>query len=285
MNLSFSGISDQGHVRSDNQDSIFLPPDGVTWPCFFLVADGMGGANGGQTASEMATRIIPQVFLDHLRISGAEKALRLAVQVANTKIFERAEEDPRLRGMGTTLVGLFILEENNALVVNVGDSRCYLLRDGELHQITEDHSVVQEMVRNGKMSQEQARQHGMRNMLSKALGTSPNIVPDLFSISRIELNDLFLLCSDGLHGPVPHDQLLGVLAQPIDISSKAQSLLKLANDNGGPDNISVILIRVNQQEYSPEADEITLNHSFDEHPETPMVRNGRKGFLTRLFGK
>ncbi len=284
MKLSYSGISDQGQIRSDNQDSMYLPLDGTTLPCIFLVADGMGGANGGKTASEMATRIIPQVFLDHLQTSGAEQALKRAVQIANGKIFERAEEETRLRGMGTTLAGLFILEENNALVVNVGDSRCYLLRDGALRQISEDHSVVQEMVRNGKMSQEQARQHGMRNMLSKALGTSSSVDPDLFSIPRIELNDLFLLCSDGLHGPVTNDQLFAVLSQPIDISSKAQNLLKLANDNGGPDNISVVLVRVNQQEYSPEAEKTPLKTPQAGTLKYDSATRPWK-FLTHLFGR
>lgn len=294
MFLSYSGLTDKGLVRTDNQDSIYLPRDGKSLPAYFLVADGMGGANGGKTASEMAINHISTVFSANRQQKGPEKALRQAIETANKHIFDRAQTDPQLHGMGTTLVGLFILEDDGALIVNVGDSRCYLLREGELHQISEDHSVIQEMVRNGKMTEDQAKEHGMRNMLSKAVGTSFEVTADIFAIKPLEINDLFLLCSDGLHGVVPNAHIQSVLTRPLDLTSKVRQLVEMAKDNGGPDNISVVLVRINQGEYSPDPDEITLGNSGTTQVLAP--KNGpqdgpqdgprsRFGFFKRLLGK
>lgn len=284
MNLSYSGLSNKGQVRAENQDSILLPQNGCSPPCLFLLADGMDGANGGKTASDLAIRIASRIFTQNELKIAPEQALRLAVQTANKAIYERAREEPLLHGMGTTLVGLAILQDGKALVVNVGDSRCYLLRDGELHQISEDHSVMQEMVRNGKMTEGQAREHGLRNMLSRAVGTSQNISADLFAVTTLAVNDFFLLCSDGLHGPVPDDQIHAIMIQHQDISIKTQQLVQRANDNGGPDNISVILARINQEEYQPGVDEITLHKKVTDTT-TIVVAPTRLGFFRRFLGK
>lgn len=285
MQLSYSGLTHQGRVRAENQDSIYLPQEECSLPCLFLVADGMGGANGGKTASDLAIRIVPDIFFRNLARQGPEKAMRKAVHAANEAIYNQAQAAPHLRGMGTTLVGLLILPDKRALIVNLGDSRCYLLREGELHQISEDHTVVQEMVRQGTMTEEQARQNGMRNMLSKALGVTAATHADIFAVKAVALNDLFLLCSDGLHGPVPDAQLHAVLRQPMDISTKTQQLIQRANANGGPDNISAVLVRINQDAYQPEADEITYRKKIPQNEDATVVSSAFSGILGRILGK
>lgn len=285
MNLSYTGMTHQGQVRGDNQDSIYLPQGGCSLPCLFLVADGMGGANGGKTASELAIRIVSDEFYQNQTKQGPERALRSAVKKASTAIYDKAQAEQELRGMGTTLVGLAILPDNRALIINVGDSRCYLLREGELHQISEDHSVVQEMVREGKLSQEQAKTNGMRNMLSRAVGTAAEIKEDMFAVSPLEVNDTFLLCSDGLHGPVPEDHIRDTLHQSLDISSKAQQLLRLANCHGGPDNISAVLVRVNQTEYLPEPDEVTFRKNMPMTKAQAATTSSITGFWGKFFKK
>ena len=284
-NLSYTGMTHQGQVRGDNQDSIYLPQGMCSLPCLFLVADGMGGANGGKTASELAIRIVSEGFYQNLKKQGPELALRDAVKKASSAIYYKAQAEQELRGMGTTLVGLAVLPDNRALIVNVGDSRCYLFREGELHQLSEDHSVVQEMVRDGKLTQEQAKTNGMRNMLSRAVGAAAEVKEDLFAVTALEVNDTFLLCSDGLHGPVPEERIRETLQQTLDISGKAQQLLRLANDNGGPDNISVVLVRVNQNEYLPEPDEITFRKNVPMTKTQTGAPSSLPGFLGRFFNK
>ncbi|WP_051822775.1 Stp1/IreP family PP2C-type Ser/Thr phosphatase [Desulfonatronum thiodismutans] len=284
-NLSYTGMTHQGQVRGDNQDSIYLPQGGCSLPCLFLVADGMGGANGGKTASELAVSIVSEEFHQNQRKHGPELALRNAVKKANSTIYYKAQAEQDLRGMGTTLIGLAVLSDNRALIINVGDSRCYLLREGELHQLSEDHSVVQEMVREGKLTDEQARSNGMRNMLSRAVGAAAEVKEDLFAVTALEINDTFLLCSDGLHGPVPEERIRETLQQSLDISGKAQQLLRLANDNGGPDNISVILVRVNQSEYLPEPDEVTFRKNVPMTKKQTGATSSLSGFLGRFFNK
>lgn len=262
MHLSSSGLTHKGQIRNDNQDSIYFNHNESFNPPIFIVADGMGGAKGGQTASSMATSIVPRVFASNLAGMNPEQALRHAVEAANRQIHERSQEDQLLRGMGTTLVGLFMLENNTAMVVNVGDSRCYLFRKGELYQVTEDHSLVQEMVRKGQISIEQARKHNMRNMLSRALGTSPEVSADLFHIKELETDDVFLLCSDGLHGVISTEQMKVILAQYSDVSEKTQQFVQSALDSGGPDNISAVLVRIVEKKntgFSDTKQDITQN--------------------------
>ena len=285
MNLSYTGMTHQGQVRGDNQDSIYLPQGGCSLPCLFLVADGMGGASGGKTASDLAVRIVTEEFYGIVEMQGPERALRNAVKKANSAIFAKAQAQQDLHGMGTTLVGLAVLPDNRALIVNVGDSRCYLFREGELHQLSEDHSVVQEMVREGKLTPDQAKSNGMRNMLSRAVGTAAEVREDLFAVTALEINDTFLLCSDGLHGPVPEERIRDTLHQSLDISSKAQQLLRLANGHGGPDNISAVLVRVNQTEYLPEPDEVTFRKNMPMTKAQAATTSSITGFWGKFFKK
>ena len=288
MHLSSSGLTHKGRVRDDNQDSIYYNHNESFNHPIYIVADGMGGAKGGKTASSMATSIVPRVFKNSLAGMNPEQALRHAVESANRQIHERSLEDQFLRGMGTTLVGLFMLENNTAMVVNVGDSRCYLFRKGELHQVTEDHSLVQEMVRKGQISVEQAREHNMRNMLSRALGTSPEVSPDLFHIKELETDDVFLLCSDGLHGVVSTEQMKGILAQSSDISEKTKQFVQAALDSGGPDNISAVLVRIVEKKnsgFSDTSQEITLNTTVSKIQGLPDEKWNISKMFRRLLSR
>lgn len=282
--LSFSGITHQGLVRQENQDAIHLPSS-EGQPRLFLVADGMGGANGGRTASEMAVARIPGYFVEGCASHDPGESLRLALKRTNAEIFAASLEDDQYQGMGTTLVGLAIHSDAYAVVANVGDSRCYLLQGNALRQITEDHSLVQEMRRSGQLSDDQAKSHEMRNVLSRALGVGENVVTDVFRLDHLQDNDLFLLCSDGLHGTVSHEGLLAILTQPLDISSKAQKLLQQANDHGGPDNISVILVKVRCMERRLQSEESALCQPSDGAIDSSGHRRRSKGLLARFFKK
>lgn len=284
MNLSFSGLTHRGMVRSENQDSIYLSRQGANFPHLFLVADGMGGANGGRTASSMAVDIFSRHFFDNWRHLGEEESIRLAVRKANAEIYAQSLKDDALHGMGTTLVGLVVLQSARALVVNIGDSRCYLFRGQCLRQISEDHSLVQEMKKSGKLTEKQARKHEMRNILSRALGVEPEASEDIFHVNDLQENDLFLLCSDGLHGPVSQEAMHRVLAQPHDIPQKVHELQTLAIENGGPDNISVVLVRVHGQALKEGAQETIGGENGEETTKTYAAPPERKNFFRRLFG-
>ncbi|NCC24997.1 MAG: Stp1/IreP family PP2C-type Ser/Thr phosphatase [Deltaproteobacteria bacterium] len=284
MHIHYFGLTDQGMVRSENQDAIFLSEEGAGFPLFFLVADGMGGAQGGRTASSMATASVPDDFFAGLGQGTPEESLRWAVDTANSKILDRSRSDEHLQGMGTTLVGLVIFEGGRALVINIGDSRCYLERGGQLRQISRDHSLVQEMVRTGQLTEDEVQTCGMRNVLSRALGVEDLVQADLFEIEALQDNDIFLLCSDGLHGAVADERMLGVLQRNADLPLKAQLLVREANEAGGPDNISVILVRVEMDKNGKEEpQETTVCGPAPKLEETTLVRSRKAGLLGRFF--
>ncbi|MFZ5585647.1 MAG: Stp1/IreP family PP2C-type Ser/Thr phosphatase [Thermodesulfobacteriota bacterium] len=244
MELRFSGATDTGRVRSENQDAIFVPPRPAPRgrPTFFILADGMGGASGGAVASRTAVEVVRRELERTSARPPWDRALAAAARRAAQAIADKASRDPALRGMGTTLVVL-ALEDAMALVASLGDSRCYLLRAGRLHQITADHSLVAEQVRDGSLTPDQARGHQLRNVLTKALGAIPDAAPDVFSI-RVRGGDRFLLCSDGLHGVVGERDIAQALAAPQPEARQVAALVELAKRAGGPDNISAIVVRV-----------------------------------------
>ncbi|MFH1036265.1 MAG: Stp1/IreP family PP2C-type Ser/Thr phosphatase [Pseudomonadota bacterium] len=246
MRLAFAGGSDVGCVREENQDSIFvpaeLPPEGQ--PATFFLADGMGGRKGGSIASQTAVAVLQEYFAAH-RDGDLKRALNDGVQQASMAIYRKSEEDTQLRGMGTTIVALAILGDQ-AVVANVGDSRCYRFRNGRLSQITEDHSLVAQQVREGVLSPQEAKTSPMRNLITKAAGAIPDVEPDLFNLDP-QPGDVFLMCSDGLHGPVEESQMAKVLSSRQSLPEQVRELVHRANRAGGPDNISVILVRVGGQ--------------------------------------
>ena len=222
--------TDVGLVRKNNQDAVILG-EGLMG-----VADGMGGHNGGETASAGARDGL-------LRILAGRKpdqdALEEAVRTVNLELWKQQEEDEALSGMGTTLSVIWPADEK-MLVAHVGDSRIYLLRDGTLRQVTRDHSMVADMVRRGLLTEEQAAVHPMRNYITRAVGTEPQIDVDCLAFER-QTGDRWLICSDGLHGLLSREELQELMSGE-SIEEAADEMMREALDRGGRDNISLVLI-------------------------------------------
>lgn len=256
MKIAFAGASDVGRVREENQDTIFVPgdpPAGGT-PALFFLADGMGGSKGGGIASQTAIAVLREYFANGPN-GDLPKALNDGVQKASMAIYQKSEEETQLRGMGTTIVALAV-RDGLAVVANVGDSRAYIFRGGRLRQITEDHSLVAQQVREGVLTPQEAKTSPMRNLITKAAGAIPDVEPDVFH-EHLEDGDILLMCSDGLHGPVEDVQIAKVLSSRQPLADQVRELLKLANKAGGPDNISVILVRVDNQAPAGEMANVT----------------------------
>ena len=222
-----------------NQDYVFASQDTVgNLPNLFAVADGMGGHNAGDYASSHAVRILVDEIREDTDYNPV-KVIRHAIETANTEIIEQAQKDEKLRGMGTTMVVATIVGQY-AYVANVGDSRLYVV-DKQLRQITRDHSLVQEMVRMGEITAEEARNHPDKNIITRALGASEEVDIDFFDVQLEEKNRI-LLCSDGLSNMVADEEIQKILGDSPDIVQSGRQLVATANTNGGRDNISVILI-------------------------------------------
>ncbi|MCC6225505.1 MAG: Stp1/IreP family PP2C-type Ser/Thr phosphatase [Microthrixaceae bacterium] len=236
IRFAHGAATDVGRVRSGNEDS-FLVAEAL-----FAVADGMGGHRGGEVASATA--------LETLRISILEpnaEALRAAAEAANRAVFDQSLTDPELAGMGTTLCGIALVRDHEGRpsigIVNVGDSRVYLLRGGQFRQLTLDHSLVETMVRGGQISADEAATHPGRNVLTRALGIEPDIEVDLFSEPVLE-GDRYLLCSDGLYNELHDDQVSAVLRRLAAPWEAASELVRLATEAGGRDNVTVVIADV-----------------------------------------
>ena len=221
--------TDVGRVRSSNQDAVIVAP-GLAG-----VADGMGGHQGGEVASAAARDLLIE-FLGDQEMS--EGVLKTAVENVNQRIFVQQAEDEKLSGMGTTLTALWF-DEKSIIMAHVGDSRAYRLRDGELKQMTHDHSLVEELVRQGMLTPEQAACHPMRNVITRAVGTEADIEVDLSTEER-HPGDLWLICSDGLHGMVSDERMKAILTGN-EPEKAADLLLEAALEAGGRDNISLVI--------------------------------------------
>jgi protein phosphatase len=240
----FAALTDPGRVRANNEDTIAFDASlGLV-----LLADGMGGYNGGEVASGMAIALLQASFGRWLAHAGPmvnPKAMRRALQAgtdeANAAILEAGVANLQLQGMGTTLV-LAAFGPQRAVVGHIGDSRCYRLRNRKLELLTRDHSLLQEQLDAGTITPEQAIQSPHRNLVTRALGIERHVDLEMHE-HAVETGDLFLLCSDGLSEMVSDAQLFTLLLQDIGLSEKATLLVSTANDNGGRDNISVVLAR------------------------------------------
>lgn len=225
-----------GRVRTSNEDAYGCRPDrGI-----FLVCDGMGGAAGGEVASRMTI----QTILECLSSNSADgpEALHEAIAEANRAVLACAERDPGLYGMGTTLVAL-LLHPASALIAHAGDSRCYLFREGQLTRCTQDHSLVDEQLRLGTMTREEAERSPFRSVITRAVGTQKSVMEDAVEIEA-KAGDVFLLCTDGLTREVTEDQIGDVLRAEADLDTAAARLVDTANEAGGRDNITCVLARV-----------------------------------------
>jgi len=236
--LTACGLTDIGLVRPVNQDDIFVSPEpfGIL-PNLFLVADGMGGHNGGEIASQMAIAH----FKEYIQRNADENILDLlssAAQEANLQVLEQAEADPALSGMGTTLTGCTIYD-GKCVIIHIGDSRAYAINGPQISLMTQDHSYVNEMVKAGQITEAEARGHPKRNVLTKVLGISPDMSADGY-IHELEQCSVVLLCSDGLYNMVPDEEIVNIVNTS---ENPAEALVAAAISNGGADNISVIVVR------------------------------------------
>lgn len=249
--LEVATATDSGMVRTHNEDSITV--DAAIG--FVVLADGMGGYNAGEVASGIATAMLGTSLKQIL--DGAEpgriepesgetlavKILKEQITGANTSIYQAAKSQPQYAGMGTTLVvGLFY--DNYLSVAHIGDSRLYRLRQDEFKQITRDHSLLQEQIDSGMITEEMARLSQNKNLVTRALGIDPEVEPEIHTY-EVEAGDVYLLCSDGLSDMVEDDEIhLTLSSLQANVQLASQQLVQMANDNGGRDNVSVILVRV-----------------------------------------
>lgn len=239
--MQVTGITDIGKVRTVNEDSYFFSKDKVgEMPNLFLVADGLGGHNAGEVASKMAIDAVT-TYLKEYSGKDCQAALTAAVADANQAVYAYGREHIDCSHMGTTLVGLVLLPQEYRLV-NVGDSRAYLYRQGELHQLTKDHSPVQELQESGFITEEEAFSHQNRNLISRAIGIENDVLADFYCVPAEE-NDILLLCSDGLSSYLRRQELEEAFRQETDVPALANKLVQAALNAGGGDNITVILVK------------------------------------------
>lgn len=233
--------TDRGRVRTDNQDAYFagkITDDSV----FAVVCDGMGGANAGNVASELAVRHISEYVIrsyrDGMDMTDTVKTLKNAIVSANISLYDKAVNNAELAGMGTTAVAAFV-KDGTAVIAHVGDSRIYLV-NGEIKQLTRDHSVVQSLIESGKITPEDAKVHPRKNVITRALGAEEDVAVDSDCLN-LSNGDTLLLCSDGLTNFLDDKDILTVF-QNNDISAVAERLVEEANKNGGGDNITVVTV-------------------------------------------
>lgn len=237
--------TDIGLVRHSNQDAVstVVLEDGSV---FAVVCDGMGGANAGNIASEMASKTISDYVKSSYNFNmdsiDIEKMLKNAIVSANMEIYDMSLKDNELKGMGTTVVSAFV-KNSQAVIAHVGDSRAYIAGN-ELNQVTKDHSVVQSLIESGKLTPEAAKVHPRKNVITRALGTEENVVVDTNEFS-LDNTDVLLLCTDGLSGYVRESEILKVLKKETENSP--ERLIELAKKSGGGDNITVVTIEVGKE--------------------------------------
>ena len=245
------GMSDVGRKREKNEDSILVDND----LSLFMVADGMGGHLGGEYASRITVQTVQEVFRkleedpETTLVADEEGAatnigerLKYAVRVASMRVFDEASRNEKLSGMGTTAVGIAV-GDGQAYIANVGDSRAYLVRGKEIAQLTEDHSLVSEQIKAGFITEEGARHHRLKNIITRSVGFQRDVDADIL-VRDLEPGDLFLLCSDGLSNLVEDTKMLKIVLKNKDLNKSCQKLVEEANDKGGDDNISVVMVRV-----------------------------------------
>jgi PPM family protein phosphatase len=233
-----AGRTDPGRRRRRNEDAYVVAPP------LFAVADGMGGAQAGEVAARLATAAFREYHAAD-DLAGQER-LTAIIQEANRRIYERARVDSEVSGMGTTVTAALI-EEGRIVIGHVGDSRAYRLRSGRLEQLTDDHSLVADLVRGGRISPEEAEMHPQRSVITRALGTDPEVDVDSLAMDA-ESGDLYLICSDGLTTMITDEEILSILERAKSLESAGKDLVKAANRRGGEDNVTVVLFTVESDE-------------------------------------
>ena len=239
MRLRYAAATDVGLIRSGNEDSFIARDD------LFVVCDGMGGARAGEVASATACETIGALDPGS---AGREELNRIVFE-ANKAVIQKGAGDPQLQGMGTTMTAAFRTGPGSLALAHVGDSRAYLLRNQALHQLTQDHSLVGELVRQGRLTPEQAAVHPHRSVITRAIGIEPETLPDLFQLT-LETGDRLLLCSDGLSGMVDDQAIERILGEGDDPAAVAAALVDAALQNGGEDNVTVVVVLAEEGEGS-----------------------------------
>jgi protein phosphatase len=240
------GATDKGMSRTQNQDyyHLELAEDGSY--ALTAICDGMGGARAGNIASVLACRTFVTTLVAHLKPGLTPKAVRgaltKAVDAANNEVYTKANQKPEYYGMGTTLVG-GVVTPKRAIIVNVGDSRAYLADSNEIKRITRDHSIVEDLITKGELTPEEAKSHPDRNLITRALGTEPEVQCDIF-VSELRPGDILLLCSDGLSNVMEDSELFAEVWREQNTDTLCGRLIGICNSRGGPDNITVNILSV-----------------------------------------
>ncbi|WP_167956915.1 Stp1/IreP family PP2C-type Ser/Thr phosphatase [Anaerosporobacter faecicola] len=237
---SFS-ITDIGMKRKMNQDFVFTEQNPVgSLPNLFIVADGMGGHKAGDFASRFSVEQVV-TFIQNSKLTSPIRLFEEAIKNANTLLLNKAKEDPNLEGMGTTFVVATVIDQI-MYVANVGDSRLYLIQDS-IKQITRDHSLVEEMIKNGEINKSEARFHPNKNIITRAMGAGRDVVPDFFEVA-LKDDDIILMCSDGLTNMIDDQEIFDIVTSRRDkIKSAVRMLVEKANEYGGKDNITALVVK------------------------------------------
>lgn len=241
LNYTAAALTDRGRKRASNEDAFgYSVEHGV-----YVVCDGMGGAAAGEIASSLAVDEVLRLVSERreAQYGSLPEIAEEAILAANEAIHSRAQRNVRLSGMGTTLVGL-LTEEKQLWILNIGDSRCYQLRNRRLQLCTLDHSLVEEQIRLGRMTRAEATRSPLRNVITRAVGTQGRVTADFVQVA-VESGDLFLLCSDGLTRELPDEKIESLLNAPAPLDDLCTRLVEAANKAGGHDNITCLLVRVN----------------------------------------
>ncbi len=237
--MKISSATSVGKVRPVNEDAFFVSPPDDSGSLLAIVADGMGGHNAGEVASSEAINVIKDVVLDNEH--DAKELLTQAINSANSTIYNMSLDKQALFGMGTTITACLI-EKDKVTAAQVGDSRLYLIRDEMIIQITKDHSLVEMLIDNGSITKEDAKHHPQKNVITRAIGTDKEVSADIYEFSICE-GDIILLCSDGLVNMVEDEKILSVITRSKAFEETADKLVAEAENAGGSDNITVILIK------------------------------------------
>lgn len=274
MKLNFYGKSDKGKLRKNNED--YFSSERLSHEeSLFIVADGMGGHQAGDVASKLGVL----TFIEHYKIQRSEKntipaALKTAINLANDTILEKAAQDLRKRGMGTTFSALSI-NGGKGHIVHVGDSRIYLVRNNIIVRLTTDHTFVEKMVEEGRLTEAEARDHPQKNILYMSLGARQSFFPEISDSFDVREGDIFILCSDGLNNMVS-DAILKEVAIAHPPKKAAEVLVRLANRNGGADNITLLIIQVEEKAVKDKTEPIK--------PIQPKISR-KKSFIASIFAK
>ena len=242
MRLQVWCETDVGLKRSNNQDS-FLIDEGLG---LYVVADGMGGHKGGEVASQMAVETAREVFEEKKNLLEPESLLHEIYQEANRRIFAKSNDNPELKGMGTTMVLCYVMR-GTMYIGNVGDSRAYFLTsDGRFWQLTEDHSLVNEQIRSGTLDPENMDEFVGKNIITRSVGYEPSVVCDIYK-RRLSAGEKYLFCSDGLTGMVADPEVARIIGEPgVDVKDGVRTCIEKAKENGGDDNITVLILQVKE---------------------------------------